>query len=134
MAGLPKKDVLELVREAVMTPKGRNMRPGQCRSHMRQTLAKEFEQIVKGFVEAAKSGSCPHVKLATELLKPVRKPRTVKKKTMSQYVEQLDREQVERDRKQIERLRVGLATEKDRKDLARLMESAEKLLALGKKA
>lgn len=44
------------------------LRPGQCRAHMREVLAAEFREIVKGFVEGAKSGSCQHVKLATELL------------------------------------------------------------------
>ena len=128
------KEELGRVKEAVGKTKGRYLRPGECRSHMRRTLAKEFQGIVEGFVEAAKKGSCPHVKLATELLKPVRKSPSRKKKTIAQYVEQLDREQLERERLQIERFRVGLETEKDRKDLVRLMESAEKLVALGSRA
>ncbi len=49
------------------------LRPGQCRAHMRKVLAKEFRGIVAGFVEGAKSGSCQHVKLATELLETRRR-------------------------------------------------------------
>lgn len=49
------------------------LQPGQCRAYMRRTLAKEFRGIVDGFVEGAKTGSCQHVKLATELLEPRRK-------------------------------------------------------------
>jgi hypothetical protein len=40
-----------------------------CRQYMRGELTRKFPQIVEGFVEAAKTGSCTHVKLATELLK-----------------------------------------------------------------
>src|SRR5580698_9056506 len=46
--------------------------PAGCREHLRKALAKEFEDITAGFVKAAKSGSVPHIKLATELLKPTR--------------------------------------------------------------
>jgi hypothetical protein len=61
------------LQDVLVEEKGRYMRPAECRSYMRRTLAKEFEGIVAGFVAAAKQGSCPHLKLATELLKPVRK-------------------------------------------------------------
>ena len=54
-------------------PEAKPLRPGQCRAHMRKTLANEFREIVDGFVKQAKSGSCQHVKLATELLEPPRK-------------------------------------------------------------
>jgi hypothetical protein len=57
----------------------RLMQPAGCRAYMRRTLATEFAGIVEGFVEAAKTGSCPHVKLATELLRPTRKGTTRKK-------------------------------------------------------
>jgi hypothetical protein len=65
--------------------------PSQCRSHMRRTLAKEFEDIVNGFVKAAKKGSCPHLKLATELLKP--EPRISHKKgPVARLLEELGEE------------------------------------------
>jgi len=51
----------------------RIMLPAGCRAYIRRRLAKEFPAIVDGFVEEAKKGSCPHVKLATELLRPLRK-------------------------------------------------------------
>ncbi|MFC6646190.1 hypothetical protein ACFQBQ_11475 [Granulicella cerasi] len=35
---------------------------------MRKTLAEHFPSVLEGFLNAAKSGSCQHVKLATELL------------------------------------------------------------------
>jgi hypothetical protein len=50
----------------------RVMQPAGCRAFLRRELAKEFEGITSGFVKAAKTGSVPHVKLATELLKPLR--------------------------------------------------------------
>ena len=43
---------------------------------MRKRLAEEFPGIVQGFLEGAKTGSCAHLKLATELLaEPERRPR-----------------------------------------------------------
>lgn len=44
------------------------LRPSQCRGFMRKELAKSFQEIVTGFIEQTKSGSCVHVKLANELL------------------------------------------------------------------
>ena len=54
------------------------LKPSQCRNFMRQKLAAAFPGIVEGFVEEAKTGSCAHVKLASELLEktgPKRAPR-----------------------------------------------------------
>jgi hypothetical protein len=76
----------------------RYLSPGRCRSHMRETLAREFQAIVDGFVEAAKTGSCQHVKLATELLKPTRKGSTRKKGTAVRTLEQMQRLREERER------------------------------------
>ena len=97
MAGKTKNAAPVGVNEAGPKTKEKYMRPGECRNHMRRTLAKEFQGIVNGFIEAAKKGSCPHVKLATELLKPTRKNPSRKKGTITKYVEQLDREQLERE-------------------------------------
>jgi hypothetical protein len=66
--------------------------PSQCRLHMRRRLAKEFEEIVNGFVKAAKKGSCPHVKLATELLKPERPRVSQKKGPVARLMEELGEE------------------------------------------
>jgi hypothetical protein len=63
--------------------------PSQCRLHMRRTLAREFEDIVEGFVKAAKKGSCPHVKLATELLKPERPRASRTKGPVARLLEEL---------------------------------------------
>jgi UDP-N-acetylmuramoylalanine-D-glutamate ligase len=104
MTGTTKNGELARVEEMVAEKKVKYMSPGECRSHMRRTLAKEFQSIVNGFVEAAKKGSCPHVKLATELLKPIRKNPSRKKGTVAKYIEQLDREKLERERLQKERL------------------------------
>jgi hypothetical protein len=75
----------------------RMMMPAGCRAYMRRTLAREFPEIVKGFVEAAKAGSCPHVKLATELLKPLRKGpvESRKKGPVARVFEKLAREKAE---------------------------------------
>jgi hypothetical protein len=95
---------LDQVREAVGERKAKFMRPSECRSHMRRTLAREFQGIVDGFVEAAKKGSCPHVKLANELLKPIRKGPSRKKGTATRYWEQLDKELREKERLEKEQL------------------------------
>jgi hypothetical protein len=73
----------------------RLLAPAGCRAYMRKTLVKEFPEIVKGFVEAAKTGSCPHLKLATELMKPARQvnPRQ-KKGPAARLIERLEKEGV----------------------------------------
>ena len=75
----------------------RLLAPAGCRAYMRKTLVKEFPKIVQGFVEAAKTGSCPHVKLVAELMKPTRqgKPRQ-KKGPAARVIETLVREKAER--------------------------------------
>lgn len=66
--------------EAQPADKGeKQLKPGQCRGYMRKELAAAYPEIVKGFVEGAKAGSCAHVKLATELLAlPEKKQRRTK--------------------------------------------------------
>ena len=59
------KDGIDLTGEALPPPP---KRPSQCRTYMQKMLTREFQGIVEGFVKQAKSGSCQHVKLATELL------------------------------------------------------------------
>ena len=83
--------------------KVRQRRPSECRNHMRTELAENFEAIVKGFIEVAKTGSCQHVKLATELLKPVRKTAPRKKGSVQKLMEKLDWSQLERDQEERER-------------------------------
>lgn len=75
--------------EGTAVEKKKALTPSQCHGHMRRTLAKEFAEIVDGFVKAAKKGSCPHVKLATELLKPERRPTAVKKGPVARLLEEL---------------------------------------------
>ncbi|MGA7156008.1 MAG: hypothetical protein WBY53_04135 [Acidobacteriaceae bacterium] len=96
---------LERAKEVVGQAKIKGLRPSECRAHMRRTLAREFQAIVDGFVEAAKKGSCPHVKLATELLKPVRSAPSRKKGTATYLVEKYERRVEERRRLREERLR-----------------------------
>ena len=75
----------------------RLLAPAGCRAYMRKTLVKEFPKIVEGFVDKAKTGSCPHVKMVTELMKPVRqgKPRP-KKGPAARFLERLEREEAEK--------------------------------------
>lgn len=101
---MTRSEELDQVRDVGGEGKVKYMRPSECRSHMRRTLAKEFQGIVDGFVEAAKKGSCPHVKLATELLKPIRKGPSRKKGTATRFWEQLEKERREKERLQEERL------------------------------
>lgn len=76
----------------------RIMQPAGTRSYMRRVLADKFPEIVNGFVEAAKTGSVPHVKLATELLKPLRKGTTRRKSSAQRVLEELQREGAARRR------------------------------------
>ncbi len=48
------------------------LKPAQCRGFMRKHLAEAFPKIVEGFVNQAETGSCMHVKLASELLESKR--------------------------------------------------------------
>jgi hypothetical protein len=98
---------LDQVNEELGEAKAKYMRPSECRGHMRRTLAKEFEAIVEGFVKAAKQGSCPHVKLATELLKPIRKATSRKKGSATKYWEMLQREEREIEELKKEQLAAG---------------------------
>lgn len=50
------------------SPAKKPLTPARCRTHLRRELSREFENILKGFVEQAKTGSCQHLKLTTELL------------------------------------------------------------------
>jgi hypothetical protein len=109
---------LDQVKEALGENIAKYMRPSECRSHMRRTLAREFQGIVDGFVEAAKKGSCPHVKLATELLMPIRKGTSRKKGTATKYWEMLQREEREKEQlKQAELLAGEEAPCADRSEL-----------------
>lgn len=75
------------------SPAERPLRPSQCRTFMRDQLAREFRGIVQGFVQEAKSGSCQHVKLATELLDSKRKAAPAVRsgrRTLKRLVDRLD--------------------------------------------
>jgi hypothetical protein len=52
----------------VMKAPEKPLRPSQCRGHLRKKLAEAYPAIVAGFVEQAKSGSCQHLKMATDLV------------------------------------------------------------------
>ena len=65
------------------------MRPAQCRKYMRKRIAEEFPAIVQGFLDGAKTGSCTHVKLATELLGEPEASRTPRKGSALRLLEKL---------------------------------------------
>ena len=73
-------------------PDGPVLRPAQCRAYMRRVLAREFRGIVDGFVESAKTGSCQHVKLVHELMKPAAKAKLQGRGRVQELLEQLERE------------------------------------------
>ncbi len=77
--------------EALQRQAQRMLKPGGCRAFMRRELADKFPGIVEGFVKAAKTGSVPHVKLATELLKPTRKSSPRRKRTVTELLDKLRR-------------------------------------------
>ena len=66
------------------------MRPARCRRFMQERLAEAFPEIVQGFVESAKGGSCAHVKLAAELLALEKVP-TRRKGSAARMLESLGR-------------------------------------------
>jgi len=65
------------------------MQPEGCRAMMRSKLAQGFPGIVDGFVEAAKKGGVPHMKLTTELLKPTDEERSQSQGTAERLLEGL---------------------------------------------
>jgi hypothetical protein len=67
----------------------RLLKPAGCRSYLRRRLARVFPAIVEGFLEEAKKGSCVHLKLATELLAPIRKRASRKKGSVTRLLEEL---------------------------------------------
>jgi hypothetical protein len=70
------------------------LKPHQCRNHLRRTVAVAYRDIVKGFVKEATSGSCQHLKMATEIVessKRVKKSSRVKG-PVEQLLEDLERE------------------------------------------
>jgi hypothetical protein len=52
------------------------LRPSQCRTYLRKTVAGAYRDIVKGFVTQAKSGGCQHLKMATEVIESSKRTRT----------------------------------------------------------
>jgi hypothetical protein len=85
-AGTAQRDSVTAGEETGEAP----LRPGQCRDYMRRELAKEFRGIVKGFVEGAKTGSCQHVKLATELVGTQRPARKKGKSSVRRLIEDFE--------------------------------------------
>jgi hypothetical protein len=81
----------------------RLMTPEGCRAYMRRTLSKEFPGIMDGFVEAAKTGSVPHLKLVTELLRPTRQGTSRAKGPAARFFEKLEKEKLERERLKAEK-------------------------------
>ncbi len=79
-------------RNAVKGDEARFLNPENCRSHLRKELAREFPSIVEGFVEAAKKGGVPHVKLTAELLAPPPRAASRKMGTMEKLLRELGEE------------------------------------------
>ena len=67
----------------------RPLRPRQCHKYLQKTLAKEFQAIVDGFVEEARKGGCAHMKLAVELLEPVKDEGRRRKGSAQRLLEEL---------------------------------------------
>jgi hypothetical protein len=70
---------------------------------MRRALSENFPAIVDGFIKQARKGSCPHVKLATELLHSKRRSAPRKKGSLEKLMQKLDWEQLEREQAERER-------------------------------
>jgi len=70
------------------------LKPHQCRNHLRKTVAAAYRDIVAGFVKEATSGSCQHLKMATEVVESTKRvPKRLRPKgPAAQLLEDLDRE------------------------------------------
>jgi hypothetical protein len=66
---------LEVGQEIEITAPEKPLRPGQCKKHLQKTVAAAYREIVAGFVEQAKGGSCQHLKMATEVLESAKRMR-----------------------------------------------------------
>jgi len=55
------------------------LRPHQCQRHLRLTVAAAYRDIVAGFVDEAKAGSCQHLKMATEVVASKKRVRAAKR-------------------------------------------------------
>ena len=63
-----------LPRVEIVAPE-RPLRPSQCRTYLRKTVAAAYPEIVDGFVTQAKSGGCQHLKMATEVVESPKRTR-----------------------------------------------------------
>jgi hypothetical protein len=105
-AGQSRARLGEELADGGLTKQGKRLMTATgCREYMRKTLAKEFPGIMKGFVEAAKTGSVPHLKLVTELLRPVRKATSRAKGPTARFFEKLEKVKLERERVKAEKAR-----------------------------
>lgn len=57
-----------IMAEAAEPQQEKPLRPKQCHKYMQKRVAEQFPAIVNGFISEALKGSCPHMKLAVELL------------------------------------------------------------------
>ena len=70
-------------------PPQKPLRPRQCHKYLQKQLASEFPKIVGGFIEEARKGGCAHMKMAVELLEPVKDDGRQRKGSAQQLLEQL---------------------------------------------
>jgi len=75
--------------EAEETQQKKPLRPKQCHKYMQNELAAQFPGIVTGFISEALKGSCPHMKLAVELLEPAKVDARRGKSSIHTLLEQL---------------------------------------------
>jgi hypothetical protein len=71
---LAAKEVVGAPRVEIVAPE-KPLRPHQCRKHLRETVAAAYRDIVAGFVDQAKNGSCQHLKMATEVVESPKRTR-----------------------------------------------------------
>jgi hypothetical protein len=69
----------------------RPLRPSECQKYLKRAVTRDFREIVKGFLEQARSGSCAHMKYAAEIVEPEKTPEPEQTGTMTKLLEELDR-------------------------------------------
>ncbi len=65
------------------------LRPKQCHKYVQKRVAEQFPAIVNGFIGEALKGSCPHMKLAMELLDSAKVTTRPRKSSVHMLLDQL---------------------------------------------
>lgn len=80
-------------RAVKVTVPERPLKPSQCGVWMRRTLADNFPDVVREFLEKMPAESCGHLKLVTELLKQPEKKRRRRTTSVGDLLKRLQKDE-----------------------------------------